>query len=298
MRNHVVIANGMFRSGSTFFFDLMRKSEQNICFYEPFHPKLWELSTQDHHTSLGHTVNLNPWSEYSQYMNSTQFHDYSSRLPVYIVQNMGYYHPIVCDSNVLGYLNSLGAIAASQDKNVFGCFNRLGFAIQEAVQKPSLTDCIVVHTKRPSLQIARSFKKLYSSIRPFNLFERCFRDPWGISLLFHHHYTAYSSLFHHDSIPSSMFCFLAKLCYVNTVINQNMQAICHYSFDISRSMEVYRSECVKLLLQLGSDPSGSQSIKFLERQFSQDKSPGAIGSTNFDKLELHLLESVGFGEFL
>lgn len=297
MTAQLVLANGMFRSGSTFFFDAMRQCPDNVCFYEPFHPKMNLLIDREHHASLGHSLTDSPWLEHIDSRGLDDYYNYPASLPDYIVQNMGYYHPLHLSDSVRRYFESLPLLACHLRKNVFACFNRAAFVLPRALPLIVGVPAIVAYTKRPSIQIAISFLRLYSATRSFNLFSREFRDPWGVSLLFQHHYTQYSGLYRSRAIPPSFFSFLAKICYVNAVIDHQMVRIAEFIFDISCSVDEYVLACQLLLGRLGADSHVRAISDYVNRVYRRDCFPGKIRHAYFERYDMELLESIGFAEF-
>lgn len=297
MSARVVVANGMFRSGSTFFFDAMRQSPENVCFYEPFHPKMNSLISQKHQASLGHSLASSPWLEHIDSQALEVYYNYPASLPDYIVESMGYYCPLRLTASARRYFESLPRLAVRLHKNIFACFNRAAFVLPQALQSIVDLQAVVAYTKRPSIQVAISFLRLYSAESSFNLFSREFRDPWGVSLLFQHHYTEFSSLYRTRELPPSFFSFLAKICYVNTVIDQQMNRVADFVFDISGSADAYAQSCRGLLVRLGQESLAPSIEAYVRDTYRQDRFPVQIGRGFFTPYDLQLLESIGFDEF-
>jgi hypothetical protein len=297
MTARVVLANGMFRSGSTFFFDVMRKGANNVCFYEPFHPKMNLLISQEHQSSLGHSLTASPWLEHIHYSGLEEYFNYPASLPSYIVEHMGYYSPLQMTTSARKYFESLPQLAARLQKNIFACFNRAAFILPQALQSIPEQRAVVAYTKRPSIQIAISFQRLYSRKRSFCLFTRELRDPWGISLLFRHHYTEYSCLYRVHHVPPHLFSFLAKICYINAAIDQQMSRIADFVFDISGSVEAYAYACRALLGRLHGEFNGQAIDDYLHGTYRQDCFPGKIRHGYFGRYDRELLDSIGFAEF-
>jgi hypothetical protein len=293
----VVVANGMFRSGSTFFFDAMRQSPGNVCFYEPFHPKMNVLISQEHQASLGHSLTSSPWLEHLDSQGLEEYYNYPASLPGYIIERMGYYSPMQLTTSARRYFESLPRLAGRLHKNIFACFNRAAFVLPQALQSVLGLQAVVAYTKRPSIQIAISFLRLYTSERNFNLFSREHRDPWGVSLLFQHHYTECSSFYRKREIPPSFFSFLAKVCYVNTAIDQQMSRITDFVFDISGPVDAYALSCRGLLTRLGQESLAPSIEAYVRQAYRQDRFPARIRHGFFTSYDRQLLESIGFAEF-
>ncbi|MEB3318932.1 MAG: hypothetical protein VKO39_12450 [Cyanobacteriota bacterium] len=296
MSAQIVLANGMFRSGSTFFFDTMRQCPDNVCYYEPFHPKMNVLIREEHQASLGHSLTGSPWLEHITSGNLEEYYNYADSLPAYIRERMGYHSPLQMTRSARQYFESLPLLAKRLNKNIFACFNRAAFVLPEARQSFAGLKAVIAYTKRPSIQIAISFLRLYSVQRSFNLFSREFRDPWGVNLLFQHHYTTYSPLFLHASMPPTFFTFLAKVCYVNTVIDRHMKGVSDFVFDISESADAYVQSSRDLLERLGAESGVKSVVAYIQKTYRQDLFPAKIRHAYFDRYDKQLLESVGFAE--
>jgi len=292
----IVLANGMFRSGSTYFFDTMRQCPENVCYYEPFHPKMNELIQEEHQASLGHSLTASPWLEHITSSNLAEYYNYATSLPVYIRERMGYHSPLTMTRSARRYFESLPLLAKRLNKNIFACFNRAAFVLPQARHSIAGLGGIIAYTKRPSIQIAISFLRLYSAQRSFHLFSREFRDPWGVSLLFQQHYTTHSPLFHRTSMPPTFFTFLAKVCYVNTVIDRQMNGIADFVFDISGSADAYAQSSRSLLQRVGVESGANSVVAHIHKTYRQDSFPARIRHTYFDRYDRELLESIGFAE--
>jgi len=297
MTGKIVVANGMFRSGSTFFFDVMRQSSHHVCFYEPFHPQLNELKDKQHDSKLGHSIADSPWSEHAQYQDSSIYYDYTSRLPLYMRQKMAYYCPLTLSVNAAHYFHSLEAMSVHLNKTIFACFNRAAFILPQVKQKERQIQMIYVYTKRSSLQIVSSFMRLYSSGQSFNIYSRQFRDPWGITLLFDHHYTTFSSLHLNLGRPSVLYSFFAKVCYLNAVTDQCMKSVADFVLNIGLPLFSYKSTCLELLEASDGCDALDSASKYIDIRYRQDVTPTTICRSVFDPLDAELLDSISFSEY-
>lgn len=188
-------------------------------------------------------------------------------------------------------------MASSLNKNIIACFNRAAFILPDMLNNINLNIKCVVYTKRPSIQIAISFLRLYSSNKTYNLLTREFRDPWGVSLLFHHHYTEFSPLFIVNGLPPTLYSFLAKVCYLNMVIDQSMRQLADFILDISSSVESYRTVCENLIESLGDSAHVPSARSFVDLKYRCDSFPPKISRYFFGSDDIKLLESVSFSEF-
>ena len=293
----LIIANGMFRSGSTFFHSILKK-ENFVSFYEPMHPQLEVLSKQVHSKELNHGSCNNPWGSYNILESNKQIYSYSKYLPYYYKNRMGSHMPTRLNSKITNLFKSLHLINQSHEKIVCGCFNRAAFVLPDIVNTKIIPNIILVHTTRPSLQIAMSLAKLYQKNVPnFNILAPCQADHWGMSNLFNSIYFGNMHKVGRGIVNIENISFLTKICFICTVVNSYMKSlnpIC--TLDISKPPSHYLSDLETFFKTVES----IYSIK-LERiscnEYRQSSLPSLISHKVLSNEELDLLESVGFSEF-
>ena len=222
----LVIANGMFRSGSTFFHSIL-KEKYFTSFYEPMHPQLETLSKQEHSKELNHGSCDNPWQSYNIPELNKKLYLYAKDLPHYYKNRMGSHMPIRLDSKTTDLFKSFDLINQCQEKIVCGCFNRAAFVLPTIIKNNIVPNMILVHTTRPSLQIALSLSRLYQKKIPnFNILEPCRRDPWGMTNLFNTIY--YGIQIQGKCCKNNLvenMSFLTKICFVCTAVNSYMKLL-------------------------------------------------------------------------
>jgi hypothetical protein len=296
--NKIIIANGIFRSGSTFFFDAVRQTDGSCCLYEPFHPRIEQLSTEEHSENLGHSVDKNPWVEYDKLLNlPLNFKHYASNLPSMIISNFASYTPPNIDEDVAAYIEQLFVMQNSLNLYLFACFNRAGFLLKEISARWG-QKLVIVQTKRPSLQVAKSLQSIYSKQKPFNLFSNVSRDLWGINCVFELQYKDSKYCKEINFLHPSRFSFLAKIAFINTLINKIALGNSQFIFDLSAPCDHYMSNMRQLFDWIKADQSVTDPVlSYVRYNYRQDQSPSRVSHELFSSSDLCLLEAVGFKEF-
>ena len=295
--NTIVFSNGFFRSGSTYFFDVMRQCDKNICFYEPFHPKLNALAEGAHSSELGHSVQTSPWAEHKHFRKSSAYFRYADILPQYIVENMGYHHPFHLSGAAEAYFLSLEQLALQQSKCIVACFNRSAFVAHLAEDLLASCRLFYVHTRRPAMQIAISLAKIYARSKEFNLFSREYRDPWGITLLFDQYYGRHCRVNGLNAFPSTSYSFVVKACYMIRIVDLCMQKLSPLVFDISQSVDSYILSAEALFCKLGFQSLPQAVRAYIRSTYKQDPLRLSLPADLLTRYEKLLLESVDFREF-
>jgi hypothetical protein len=275
----------------------MRQHDNNICFYEPFHPKLNTLAEGSHSSELGHSVKTSPWAEHQHFRESSAYFRYADTLPQYIVENMGYHHPFHLSRAVEEYFLSLEQLALQQSKCIVACFNRSAFVAHFAESLLASCKLFYVHTRRPAMQIVMSLAKIYARSKDFNLFSREYRDPWGITLLFDQYYGLNCKVNGHNAPPSSSYSFVVKACYMIRIVDLFMQKLSPLIFDISEPAESYirSAEALFCKLECQSLPKGVRA--YIRSTYKQDPLRLSLPASLLTRYEKLLLESVDFREF-
>jgi hypothetical protein len=189
-----IIATGFFRTGSTFMFSALRKCEELMGFYEPYHPDIIKYVTDTQagleaadKNYLGHTVEDDYFSEYLDI-------DLSKMNEAFASSRRTVNHPILSSSSTKqdleNYINFLIDYSVSKSKVPFLQANRFNFCLPWVAEK--FPEFIKVLITRDPYSIFLSLQNIANKDGRFLAYHSDNSNFWNVNEVYKHLNSCYN----------------------------------------------------------------------------------------------------------